>query len=512
MTDLALTTSPIPEPHTWLSVGQYASLTGQSVGHVRRRASTEFLFAGKARKLNGDWQIRDDADPQTHALAVSTPAPVIEITAKAFLDCSPAARTLAMQKADIVKRWQAVQAAGMSVQAATAWIIAQLEKEKSPLQPTRATLYNWQRDCAEGGGIESLIDGRQRRKADQDAARSADPFFAALKDVWATQNQLGLPVCHKITSYLAKQHGWPLQTLSAYAALEIKHTHALPLHPQSKPVERFFRTVCDRFSRLWATYCGNSPENRPDGVEKRRDAGEGPDLAEFIKAFGAWVEDDYNHRPHTGQGMDGKTPAEVWEANLKVKRTCPREVLEVLMQPRFKAKVDQRGVRVNHLTYGKFALNAWIGQEVFVRTNLADISMVSVWTARDEFLCFAPCNSPLPMNAATPPTIEMVRAAQRQIAEFTKKQKAAWEAQSSGLHLAGSDIPTLMLAAAAEQAQAARTLPQGADGATMKLVRGDIEAHTKALQAAQEEQSPAPALPPGLSIDAALDAYQTDEE
>ena len=67
-------------------MGQYAGLTGQSVGHVRRRASTEFLFAGKARKLNGDWQIRDDADPQTHALAVSTPAPVMEITVPTFND------------------------------------------------------------------------------------------------------------------------------------------------------------------------------------------------------------------------------------------------------------------------------------------------------------------------------------------------------------------------------------------------------------------------------------------
>ena len=569
-----------------------------------------------------------------------------------------------MDKFAIVARWQRyLAAASASIvrtpeAEVTMAFLSELQKEGRTA--SRRTLYNWQKKCAGGAGAEGLIDGRQRKKERIDAAKCQDPFLLCVAQIWADQNERGLPVCYNAAVYLAGRNGWAIRTLSAarrfldsidsrakvlarqgkeafvnqakvfnerdyttgssndiwvsdhhtfdvwvkvgqrvnpktglaewihvrpyltvwmdmrsrkvtgwviraedpnydvvlqalcagclshyipenvysdngkdydasaltgetkaqrrarkaspdaedtrangiYAALGITHTHAIPLHPQSKPVERFFGTVCSRFSKLWPTYCGSSPETRPEGCYERRDAGEGPTLLEFIQAFASWLENDYHNRVHSGQGMDD-TPARVWEANLRTKRVAPREVLEILMQPRFPAKVYQLGVRVNGLTYGKFVLNGYLGQTLFVRVNSADVSSVSVWNQRDEFLAFAPCNSPLPMN--TP--IADLRAAQKQIAVFTKAQKQAWELPQ--LHIA-QDLPTLLLAAAAakhpEPVEGRPALP--APEATMKLVRSDLEAHALYLQSAREEQRALPpAASPGLSIESALDAY-----
>jgi transposase InsO family protein len=95
-------------------------------------------------------------------------------------------------------------------------------------------------------------------------------------------------------------------------------------HPQSKTVERWFGTKRTRFDKQVDSYCGRSPENRPDHCKKllnqheqfllgKREESPLPRASEAIIATACWIEKKYNqkHR-HSGQGMGRRTPDEVF--------------------------------------------------------------------------------------------------------------------------------------------------------------------------------------------------------
>jgi hypothetical protein len=98
----------------------------------------------------------------------------------------------------------------------------------------------------------------------------------------------------------------PVASAARSTILSIPLTHAWPYHGQSKPIERAFRTVCDRFSKLWDTYCGNSPGERPEDLQRHLDTGKAPTLAEFTAAFSEWLADSYHGVKHLGDGWTAR--------------------------------------------------------------------------------------------------------------------------------------------------------------------------------------------------------------
>jgi hypothetical protein len=110
------------------------------------------------------------------------------------------------------------------------------------------------------------------------------------------------------------------------ARLGIAVTHCIPHHPQSKHVERFFRTLHERFDKCWPTYTSGNPFTRPDAtslamMDHRRLLRAGrvnesrhPLASRFIVACLSWI-DEYNQTPHTGEGMEGASPLQIFDAN-----------------------------------------------------------------------------------------------------------------------------------------------------------------------------------------------------
>jgi hypothetical protein len=102
--------------------------------------------------------------------------------------------------------------------------------------------------------------------------------------------------------------------------------HCLPFHPQAKAIERFFGTVHERFDRCWPTYTSGSPATRPDSTTAlmvrhrslikhgRLAESDHPKVSTIIAAFVGWAE-EYNNTVHTGEGMDGGTPLQIFDAN-----------------------------------------------------------------------------------------------------------------------------------------------------------------------------------------------------
>jgi hypothetical protein len=110
------------------------------------------------------------------------------------------------------------------------------------------------------------------------------------------------------------------------ARLGIAVTHCIPHHPQSKHVERFFRTLHERFDKCWPTYTSGNPFTRPDQtslamMDHRRllragrvNESKHPLASRFIVACLAWIE-EYNSTPHTGEGMEGSSPLQIFDGN-----------------------------------------------------------------------------------------------------------------------------------------------------------------------------------------------------
>lgn len=85
---------------------------------------------------------------------------------------------------------------------------------------------------------------------------------------------------------------------------------ATPGHGQAKPIESWFRVVSElaKRSEFGGAYCGNRPEAKPDGADAEN--------AVPVEVFRRVLDEEiaaYHARPHRGDGMQGKTPMQVYE-------------------------------------------------------------------------------------------------------------------------------------------------------------------------------------------------------
>lgn len=188
----------------------------------------------------------------------------------------------------------------------------------------------------------------------------------------------------------------------AFNDLKIKAYNVEEYHGASKPIERFFGTMEGKFGKRWPTYCGNKPANRPEGLEERVEKGMAPSLEEFVAAFKEWVELGYNQIPHTGDGVDGKTPDRVFAETLVTKRTATDQELDILLMRHNKpVKVGRNGVTWNGVWYGQFTpeLDPLLGQKVLLRVDPSDVTRVWVFGLDGRFICIAPANLRMPARA-----------------------------------------------------------------------------------------------------------------
>jgi len=149
------------------------------------------------------------------------------------------------------------------------------------------------------------------------------------------------------------------ETSGVLARLGIRAQYCLPRHPQSKLIESWFATVRKRFDALWSPfYCGSSPQRRPEECDlalrehQKFKAGKArstplPRAAEFVAIARHWVAEEFNanYRAHTGRGMDGQTPNEVFEALCAPERRTLTDpaVLDLLLWDRKERVVSEGG-------------------------------------------------------------------------------------------------------------------------------------------------------------------------
>ncbi len=239
-----------------------------------------------------------------------------------------------------------------------------------------------------------------------------------------------------------------------FTALGMNTQHAQIYHGQSKPIERLFKTVEDRFGRLQDTYCGNSPENRPENLQAKLDAGQAKTLDELAAGFAEWVDNDYHIAAHAGDSMDDLSPAQVWDACLERKRTASESQLRtLLLRPTRPVKVTQNGVRVDGVFYGSGdpILSELRGREIRLRIDDADRTRVYAFELSGKYLCELAANRKLPANA----TSEQLRDAMRTKREARRNAKRHGQTRDF-MHMNTAEVVAVR--------QAAKAAPVGPGG------------------------------------------------
>jgi len=210
--------------------------------------------------------------------------------------------------------------------------------------------------------------------------------------------------------------------------LGIKPVFAEPYHGQSKPIERQFRDIKDHFSRELDAFCGGRPSERPHDIKERTETGRVYTLAELEELIGRFIEEDLINRPHTGHGMDGRTPDEVFHDGW-VKRRMDREELRLLLMKARPATVGRQGVRWNHAWYrsDELAQLQLQGQKVIARYDPADVREIYLYDATDRFLCAATIaeRSPWFAGATTERDIGAIKREKKLVKEIAKAGKVA---------------------------------------------------------------------------------------
>jgi len=199
-----------------------------------------------------------------------------------------------------------------------------------------------------------------------------------------------------------------IDELGVLARLGMSVQHCIVRHPQSKHVERFFGTVHQRLDRKFPTYAGGSPAARPGFAteamaEHRKLLRMGlpgmslhPPASMFIRMALAWI-DEYHNTPHSGKGMNGCTPRQVFdqERNPRQKAAPPPDLLALMLAERERRAVHECAIVLARKRYvGDDEISATMlhqmnGREVVVAYDPLDLEKVAVLDLDGRLIAWA---------------------------------------------------------------------------------------------------------------------------
>ena len=171
-----------------------------------------------------------------------------------------------------------------------------------------------------------------------------------------------------------------------YAMMGVGVSFAIKYHPQSKPIERLFDTLDCQFTKTVPTYCGKDSDRKPDYLndllKSEKAISEAYNLESFTEIAGQYIE-VYNNSAHTGKGMEGRTPTEVFTSRSS-RRVMTEGVLELLLRVwSGELTVGKNGVRFKNMWFGQYdmELAAHQGKKVRVSYDPDDLRRVYVYDA-----------------------------------------------------------------------------------------------------------------------------------
>jgi putative transposase len=218
--------------------------------------------------------------------------------------------------------------------------------------------------------------------------------------------------------YFDNGHDFDLMA-EAMRRIGVEVTNCLPYHPQSKHIERYHNNFHQHLDRLFLNaYTGIAPHKRPDrthaalarhqglivmkkkGVLDAAQVAAASDLplaSDYIRDALAWIELDYKVTPQRGEGMDGLSPAAIFDKYRWKDERAPLtpEKMALLMPMRKNLTVDASAITLLKRRYmwargdemAKLIMHERTTQKVCVLYNPADLDRVIVLDLDGHYLC-----------------------------------------------------------------------------------------------------------------------------
>lgn len=216
---------------------------------------------------------------------------------------------------------------------------------------------------------------------------------------------------------------------SANSALNILGIHkrrAKPYHGQSKPIERFFGTLEDRFGKLFYSYVGSDGKDRPEHMQKLKKELEKdsniPTLEEYKELLKNYIN-EYNSTPHSGEGMNRRTPDEVYYSSFvkPAQIISDDNMLRILFGNRKECKVSNSGVTVCCIKFMCEELVPLYGRKVIAIYDPNDLDKVYIYTQDGKFVCQAIAKLKSPFRTATEEDFKQATKERKRVERLLKE-------------------------------------------------------------------------------------------
>lgn len=234
-------------------------------------------------------------------------------------------------------------------------------------------------------------------------AHTLAPNTEAVKNAFAKAIYPEVPFRMGLPEYVLFDNGSEFQNKimqDLLPSLGIKqHDAAVGAGWEKGVIESFYKLVSLWFDRSFKSWTGNNPLNRPEGLDEKRMAREGQ-LYEWDEFLASWAEFKqwYNtQHQHSGDGMNGKTPAERYAELRSARIGVPSlEALELLGMREERRKVGDQGIKLQNtfiyhgdlFDFDNRVKRPLVGEWVTVRFDPKDLSRVYVFY-EGVFVCIA---------------------------------------------------------------------------------------------------------------------------
>lgn len=277
-------------------------------------------------------------------------------------------------------------------------------------------------------------------------------------DCWALQGQTKAERRKRI-KLSVDEHA----TAGLFNLLGIEVHFSMAYNPNGKGrLERWFGTLHDQFDRTFATYCGNSPANRPEGLNEllknKPHAIPSFDhvrsrLVEFLRGYNASAQ-------HSKADLDGRSPDQAMAEWVPTRRILPPpQTLDMLLQQWHKPqRVGRNGLTISvagmALSYGQYepALSRFkgTGENLHISYDPNDVSQIRVYDAQWRFIAVADLNDTGGMHDGSPISREHVsrilarqRAYNRALDQVEKTRHVEYMSTAELLAREASPLPVL---------------------------------------------------------------------
>ena len=217
--------------------------------------------------------------------------------------------------------------------------------------------------------------------------------------------------------------------LSVMNVLGIGKVTATPYHGQAKPVERFFRTLEERFGKMFYSYAGNDAKKRPEHMQKTNKVLDKdkdiPSLEFYIEKLTEYTS-EYNNTAHYGEGMDGRTPNQVYSENItEIREIGDSNALRLLFGKTVERTVQKNGIAMynNTFTNNDGKLIPYYDKKVMVTYDPDDLETVYIFDTEYNYICSASAKLKTPFRSCNEEDYIRAGKEKRAVRQFAKKYK-----------------------------------------------------------------------------------------